>query len=162
MNTSTLQEIQERVNLIDLNPIIFTLVEREDGEKWSYEKALDVEKQYRNFLTLIALYPELEIVPTKDIDTFWHTHILDTQKYMQDCENTFGYFVHHFPYFGLRGKLDEKKAEKAFSETKRLYEKHFGYSIFGSARCSSHCKQACGKKQSFTEVRPTIQIQQNY
>ena len=156
MTKDTFHEVIEKVNKIDLGPIIFTLVERDEGEGWSYEKAIKVEKQYRNFLTLIALYPDLEIVPTKDIDTFWHTHILDTQKYMNDCEKIFGYFVHHFPYFGLRGKADEEEANEAFSKTQSLYKEHFGISIFGSARCSSHCKQACGKKKSLSEIRPTI------
>ena len=74
---------------LDLEPIKFSLTQREDGAGWSVEKTVLLEVWYRRFLYLAKLYPEKAVVPSKDIDIFWHTHILDTQKYMADCEILF-------------------------------------------------------------------------
>ena len=30
-----------------------------------------------------------------DMDTVWHCHILQTQKYTQDCLAIFGHYLHH-------------------------------------------------------------------
>ena len=84
---------------LDLEPIIFSLTRREDGASWSVEKSRLMEKWYRRFLYLGYLYPGQSVVPTKNLDIFWHTHILDTQKYVDDCKNLFGHYFHHFPYF---------------------------------------------------------------
>lgn len=142
-----LSRARDKINQIDLEPVLFTLVKREDWTLWDLEKAKNVENLYRSFLTLIALYPEKNIVPTKDIDTFWHTHILDTEKYIDDCNKVFGYYIHHFPYFGLRGAEDEKYANDSFKETCELFLEHFSIDLVDSvAKCSSHCRSACGPK----------------
>ena len=86
---------------LDLESIVFSLTQREDGPGWTLRKSRLLEKWYRRFLYLISLYPNYGLVPTKELDTFWHTHILDTQKYMDDCQRLFGRYFHHFPYFGM-------------------------------------------------------------
>ena len=140
-----IREIQKKVESIDLGSILYTLTKRPDWTLWNIDKAKAVEILYRHFLTLVVAYPDKNIVPTQDIDTFWHTHILDTEKYMDDCEKSFGYYIHHFPYFGLRGKEDEQMAADSFSETSELFKKHFGVPLLEeSDRCSSHCRSACG------------------
>lgn len=60
------------------------------------------------------------------IDDFWHLHILDTQKYAEDCQVIFGYFLHHFPYFGMRGEEDAKNLSDSWEETCNLYQNRFG------------------------------------
>jgi len=84
---------------------------------------------YKRFLTLSVKYPEETIAPSKDVDKFWHGHILDTMKYAEDCQNVFGYFVHHFPYFGMRGEEDAANLAEAGKTTNRLYEKEFGETL---------------------------------
>ena len=66
-----------------------------------------MELEYRRFLTLMKKYPHEQTSPLVDVDMFWHYHILDTMKYAADCEAVFGYFLHHFPYVGMRGEEDE-------------------------------------------------------
>ncbi|HSW20197.1 MAG TPA: hypothetical protein VLJ86_23450, partial [Ramlibacter sp.] len=61
-----------------------------------------------------------------DIDRFWHMHILDTRKYAADCEASFGHFVHHFPYLGLRGEEDAQALQAAFLQMQALYVQEFG------------------------------------
>lgn len=110
---------------LDLDPIKVKLTDTKNGEGWSFEKTEMVAIQYRRFLILIRDNPNATIVPTEDIDRFWHHHILDTMKYAEDCDQYFGYFVHHFPYFGLRGADDAKNLAVAFENTKNLYEERF-------------------------------------
>ena len=100
-------------------------------------------------------------MPSKDIDIFWHTHILDTQKYMADCETLFGKYFHHFPYFGMRGEKDRINLEEAFSETDELYLQHYGESPLstGIADCGSLCNEPtpkCEDNNLFPNERPTL------
>lgn len=146
---------------LDLEPIKFSLAMREEGPGWSLDKIEMLEKWYRRFLFLVKLYPEKMIVPTKDIDLFWHTHILDTKKYMMDCESLFGGYFHHFPYFGMRGEPDKMNMKKAFSETEELYRDVFGESPLSSgiADCGSLCNEPTPESKDSTfriGIRPTL------
>lgn len=146
---------------LDLEPIKFSLTQREDGAGWSVEKTVLLEVWYRRFLYLAKLYPEKAVVPSKDIDIFWHTHILDTQKYMADCEILFSRYFHHFPYFGMRGEDDRNNLEEAFSKTDELYLQHFGESPLsaGIADCGSLCNEPTPKYEDnnlFPNERPTL------
>jgi len=118
----------QAIDQLDLGPIKVKLM-RPDGENWSLEQVNVVEKWYKRFLLLNYKYPQVSIVPTKAIDTFWHYHILDTMKYADDCQNVFGNFLHHFPYFGMRGAEDAKNLKSAFDKTKDLFQSEFGESI---------------------------------
>jgi hypothetical protein len=146
---------------LNLEPIKFSLAMREEGPGWSLVKIETLEKWYRRFLFLVKLYPEKTIVPTKDIDIFWHTHILDTKKYMMDCESLFGGYFHHFPYFGMRGEQDRMNLEEAFSETEELYLGVFGESPLscGIADCGSLCNEPTPKSEDSAfqiSIRPTL------
>ncbi|WP_443030636.1 glycine-rich domain-containing protein [Sphingomonas sp. RT2P30] len=84
-----------------------------------------VERRYRQFLALQCAYPEIKIVPTTLIDSFWHAHILDTRAYQKDCDYIFGEFLHHYPYFGLNGEDDRLNLEKSFETTCGIWLAHF-------------------------------------
>ncbi|MFK3738410.1 glycine-rich domain-containing protein [Massilia sp. TN1-12] len=111
---------------LDLEPIKAKLMHVASGEGWSREKADAVEKEYRRFLCLMKLYPHEETAPLVDVDTFWHYHILDTMKYAQDCEQVFGYFLHHYPYVGMRGGDDAQFRLDSGERMRELYEATFG------------------------------------
>ena len=111
---------------LNLDAIKVKLMHRESGEGWSLEKANAVEFEYRRFLILMKQFPQEETAPLMDVDTFWHYHILDTLKYAADCEQIFGYFLHHFPYIGLRGEDDEAAHQRVGERMKQLYEQTFG------------------------------------
>ena len=123
------EHVVAAIQALDLDPIKFKLMDPEEGQGWSREYVDHMEIEYRRFLTLSVKYPEETIAPSKDIDKFWHGHILDTIKYAEDCENVFGYFLHHFPYFGMRGAADAANLANAGKTTNRLYEKEFGQSL---------------------------------
>lgn len=125
-----------RLKNLDLEPIIFRVMNMEET-KWSLEKADIVAQMYRCFLYLVKKYPGKVIVPNKAVDQFWHQHILDTEKYHQDCQEVFGYFMHHFPYFGMRGENDKQVLDAAFGETLALLKEQFGDTpIFGDKKAS--------------------------
>lgn len=109
---------REKIRNLDLEPIKYKLVKE---HAWTLEKADAVEKLYKTYLLLFALHPDGMYVPTHDIDEMWHSHILDTRKYMEDCRDIFGYYLHHYPYLGLMGDEDAQKAEEQFAATRRLF-----------------------------------------
>lgn len=101
-------------------------MDKKEGKGWTRAQADAVEDAYKQFLQLNLKYPGKSIVPTATCDAFWHAHILDTQKYAEDCQKIFGYFLHHFPYFGMRGEEDAANLNQSFEETKALYASEFG------------------------------------
>lgn len=114
------------ITALDLEPIKVKLMHQESGEGWSLERANAVEFEYRRFLMLMKKYPHEATSPLIDVDTFWHYHILDTMKYAADCEAVFGYFLHHFPYIGMRGADDEATLARIGQRMQELYEAEFG------------------------------------
>ncbi|SFU69388.1 glycine-rich domain-containing protein [Pseudoduganella namucuonensis] len=114
---------------LDLEPLKVKLMHKESGEGWTREHADAVEFEYRRFLTLMKKYPNEPTAPGEDVDTFWHYHILDTMKYAVDCEAVFGYFLHHFPYVGLRGDDDAAALERMGERMKQLYAETFGEAL---------------------------------
>lgn len=122
---------------LDLQPILFKIQcegEMIEGEEINPEVAGRV---YRQFLTLRQRYPERTLVPSALIDLVWHYHILDTRKYIDDCDRLFGGYLHHDPYFGID---DNSLAEnqEAWADTCKLWELEFSESMIGKAhRCSS-------------------------
>jgi hypothetical protein len=99
---------------------------RESGEGWFLAQANAVEVEYRRFLYLMKEFRNELVAPRFDVDIFWHYHILDTAKYAQDCEAFFGYFLHHFPYMGLRGEEDLEMHHQVGERMRELYEQTFG------------------------------------
>ena len=130
MNTN---DLFNAVMQLDLEPIKMKLMHVASGEGWSLEKANAVEKEYRRFLCLMKMYPEEDTAPLVDVDTFWHYHILDTVKYAADCEQAFGYFLHHYPYVGMRGEDDEQFRLDSGDRMRDLYEATFGDTYPGAA-----------------------------
>jgi hypothetical protein len=142
MNTTQVKEsgIHESVEKLDFARIKHKLMVSDEDEKWTFELCELAEREYKRFLTLIKIHPKLEIVPTKLMDKFWHQHILDTVAYRRDCLEVFGYFLHHFPYFGIYGKEDQENLAKTFEKTKSLYRICFGEEINApeASRCEDH------------------------
>jgi hypothetical protein len=116
-----LQQLTE----VDFGPIAFKLTHPDEGLGLSLEQVLNNIEGYRQYLFLYHLYPDRILVPSKEIDQVWHTHILDTAKYREDCDLLFGRFIDHWPYFGLADEADRAALEQAFVETQALYDHHF-------------------------------------
>jgi len=130
------EELKHRIWSIDLEPICVKLIDEHGGHHWPLDRALLGIEEYRKFLFLTVFRPET-IVPTEFVDDVWHTHILDTMKYAEDCNSAFGFFLHHFPYFGIRSDADQTLLQTTFKQTAAIYEDEFGASYYvGSQKCS--------------------------
>ena len=142
-----LDSVQVRVATLDFSLVKQKLMVKQN---WEAELCDRVEGLYRQFLALHATYPETMLVPSPSLDEFWHRHILDTQKYAEDCEFVFGRFLHHAPSTGTseeRETMNEK-----FTETIELFRFHFGSDPRATpkdfevvAHCGCHrCRCRCG------------------
>ena len=120
--------IDPEVAAIDLEMVKMKLAEEDEGLGWSADQCEDGELAYKRYLHLCKTHGK-GVVPTKVMDLFWHYHILDTRSYCEMCERIFDGYLHHYPYFGMRGEEDAKDLEAAFMETKQLYRQSFGESL---------------------------------
>jgi len=132
------------IQALNLESVKIRLMDPELGEGWSREYADSIESAYKTYLTMLAKYQEHaeEIMLAKDVDEFWHTHILQTMKYAQDCEKVFGAFLHHNPHVGPRTTADMQSREAMAKKTQDLYAREFGGAVHkawsGSADVPSH------------------------
>ncbi len=92
------QTPESRVRHLNLKPVIEQLVERKKQHGWSRTQVLDISELYRMFLILCAKYPKRRLVPTYEVDAFWHQHILNTKLYAKHSQLIFGKFLHHYPH----------------------------------------------------------------
>ncbi len=146
-------ELDETVAALDLSPIKETLTRSNGENQWSPEQVEIAELWYKRFLHLKKRYPHQRLVPRKFIDEFWHTHILDTQKYADDCERVFGSFLHHYPYFGLNGADDVARWNNTIAETDQLFRREFCETCDdvefpptlrkSNDRINSYCQSSC-------------------
>jgi hypothetical protein len=154
--TTTLPTTDEALvrldELLDLSNIRMKLADPDESKGYDMDHLDLLESEYRKFLALHLAYPEMDVVPCKIVDEMWHQHILDTAAYRRDCEEIFGRFLDHFPYFGMRGEDDARALEDAYVETIDRYREAFGeppadtwITIDASAKCKrTACKpQKC-------------------
>jgi hypothetical protein len=153
MNASSvaLEDALATVRTIDLTMVSLKLADPEEGAGWDAETIDRVQEEYLRYLALSQVYSDQAIVPSKIVDTFWHYHILDTQAYAADCDRVFGTFLHHYPYFGMRGPEDAQALGDAYDSTIEVYDRHFGpapadiWARTGAARCPN-CGRQCRKQ----------------
>jgi len=128
LTTRPEQDVIAAIQTLDLETVKLRVMDTELGEGWNREYADSIELAYKNYLTMLVKYPDdaEDIMLSKDVDEFWHTHILQTIKYTEDCQNTFGNFLHHEPHIGERTAADHEKRSALAEKTRRLYEREFG------------------------------------
>jgi hypothetical protein len=156
-----MQEIHPKVAHLDLEPIMVKAMDSEEGFGWTLEFTQQIVAEYKKYLTLCLENPNLPIVPSSLVDKFWHLHILDTQKYQEDCSRVFGYFLHHFPYFGMRSEQDAKNLQQAWADSCTLYKKRFGeldINLWSSSNRCPNCGVRCrnGYMNFSSEERPRL------
>jgi hypothetical protein len=142
-----MQDLREKFTAfnqsLDLTPVKYKLMRDKD---WTLDRANQVEPQYKAFLFLIGSKVKAEFVPTFDIDEMWHTHILDTRKYMTDCALHFGAYVHHYPYLGMKDADDRSRAETLFASTCTTIAEAFNINVhdLDATSCGGGCGSSCG------------------
>jgi hypothetical protein len=125
MKTTT--KVLSSIAALNLEPIKNKLMDPESGEGWSRAKTEAMDLEYRRFLHLMHAFPNQPASPTKAVDTFWHYHILDTQKYAADCDLVYGCFMHHNPYGDEQSAAEGVQAGgPSVDLMQQLYEATFG------------------------------------
>ncbi len=65
----------------------------------SEESCNQAEWRYRQFLKGFLAHPNEAVrPPDPEVTRFWIEHILDTERYIADCERIFSKVIHHIPY----------------------------------------------------------------
>lgn len=123
-----------RIQSLDLKKVGEKLQSRK-GMLWNLINDVDkIEKEYRQFLYLIAVNPNKTIVPwSQRLDDFWHEHILDTKKYVKDCDDVFGKYIHHNPHFSGGSSETKVLYKKAFSDKAKKQKSKSSYSSDNSS-----------------------------
>jgi hypothetical protein len=109
---------------LDLETIKMRLVSKKD---WTKEKADRIEILYKNYLASAAINQNVKLVPSSEVDDMWHEHILDTRKYMKDCQEILGYYLHHVP-----GAEVEIEPTDGIVETKPVGQVSAGIAAYGT------------------------------
>lgn len=94
----SLEEAKAYLAALDLSYLIEDMTgDNYPLPRWTLEDATLALPIYKNFLYLQKKYFSYPLVPTKEIDEFWHNHILYTKNYHKDCSHIFGHYLHHQP-----------------------------------------------------------------
>ncbi len=127
-----LEGVRRYIDKIDFTMAKKKLCSSEEGDPgWSAKKANFVEKQYKNWLFLRRKYENELMPPDSEIDEFWHAHLLDTFAYHRDTSAIFGHYFHHFPYFGMGGKADYARLQRAFQNTLKRHREEYSEELVG-------------------------------
>lgn len=125
----------QRLNQIDWQSIGKKLIDSNSINGWNYERVETAIYQYKMFLCVNYLFPKLPIIPSQEIDEVWHCHILlDTRKYMQDCNELFGYVLHHISSINQRSQNDNST-----ELTQDLFMRLFGIEILNHPHQIAAC-----------------------
>lgn len=122
LNVSLL-DARAYIDALDLDYIIETMCSSGYAlPRWTLSDARHCCRLYKNFLILQKIHITEALVPTREIDEFWHNHILFTKRYLMDCMHIFGRYLHHSP--ALPGD-DLQSLVSEFQKTKDYYSKEF-------------------------------------
>jgi hypothetical protein len=150
-NLTNIRDALARVDeLLDLSNIRMKLADPDEGKGYGGPYLDTMEQEYRRFLALHLAYPDMDVVPCKIVDEMWHQHILDTAAYRDDCDAIFGFYLDHFPYFGMRGDDDARALHEAYAQTLERYRAAFGEPPADTwivVDASSSCKRTACKPQ---------------
>ena len=93
----------------------------------SLNQAIDAIRKYKGFLFLYHVNQAKSVAPSKYIDHMWYAHISDTELYSVQTGLLFGYYLHHFPFFGKRNTADERDLLEAAEFTKSQALSYFDW-----------------------------------
>jgi hypothetical protein len=122
-----LEEAESYIAQLDLTYIVKAMCAPDyPMPRWTLEDAEHSLVLYKNFLMLLKEYPREGLVPTREIDEFWHNHILYTKNYHRDCLHIFGHYLHHEP---ASPADNPEKLIDAYLKTKQYYLEKFKHPL---------------------------------
>ncbi len=155
LTTKPVDEVISAIQMLNLESVKLRVMDPELGEGWTRDYAESVEAAYKRYLVMQVKYPDDagDILLSKDVDEFWHTHILQTIKYSDDCEMVFGAYLHHTPHVGERSQALMEKRVRLAEKTRQLYELEFGGSQHAATAWSGAAYSTTNAAMSSSEIR---------
>jgi hypothetical protein len=146
---SPTQALDRLAEILDLSNVRMKLADPEEGKGCDRTHLDLLEQEYRRFLAMHLAHPDVEIVPCKLVDEIWHSHILYTIAYRDDCDAIFGRFLDHYPYFGMQSEEEAQELQDAYGDTLEIYEGDFGTPPDGTwiSADAASCKRTNCKPQ---------------
>ena len=133
----SVQEAQRRLVQWDLEPVKQYCIRK--GVYPNGERLDRIEVEYRRFIAMCAT--EKVITMSKEIDDFWHVHILFSDDYTAMCHWLGMQYIHHNPCQS-DGEVDA--LADGYHDTLRFYEEQFGekpdgdlWPVYGQICCGS-------------------------
>ena len=109
--------LDEEIRELNLEPIGFLVALT---ERWDVERIDAAELEYRCFLQLARDFPDRPLAPSRDVDIFWHCHVLTLGLYLEHCQKVFGRPLLHWPFSGAMGEADAARQRARFEESRCL------------------------------------------
>lgn len=122
---------------------------------WSAEERARSFDRYCKWLRLKQRHPTERLAPTRDIDLFWHLHMLAPVAYNRDCQRLFGKLLDHDGGFG-KGEGELPVLQQVFIHTAELWEAEYNEAYREDGQfirdahltgcwhnCQSRCWHAC-------------------
>ena len=119
-------------------------------QEWTHAMRQQEARRYEMFLLLAAKHSGTRATPTREIDEFWHLHMLHPQAYYDDCMRIFGRIFDHDGGFGTApGELPVLK--NAFQKFAARWKKEYGQPYVecmpsddaGATKCWHDCSNRC-------------------
>ncbi len=110
---------------------------------WSKDRALKAVEDYKRYLAITKALKGYQLVPNGDLDEIWHLHLLDTRRYVKDCYELFGGFLHHYPYYGMLGEENKQDWLDNQEFASELWEKLFSEILYSEKSEAMKCPQLC-------------------
>ncbi len=96
------------------------IIERNGYDEVTADQAL---AEYRKFIALTVAHPGVNLPTCKEVDDFWHAHILCSHDYLAMCETLGVAYIHHNPCL----KSEDGTIVGCYNrDTLGLYRGHFG------------------------------------
>jgi hypothetical protein len=114
-------------------------------EHYAPENVVRMEEEYRRWLSLALTTKGDERIPiSREVDPFWHEHILFTKEYVEFGNKLIGKYIHHTP----ADARDIRELKGPYKRTLELYKKNFGipdpkFWPIGSQICIKCCFTQC-------------------
>lgn len=120
-------------------------------QDWTTEQRERSLGRYRRWLHLKQRNPAMRMAPTRDIDQFWHLHMLSPVAYHRDCMRLFGRLLDHDGGFG-KGPGEEERLIEVYRATAQAWEAAYGEPYgedgtwshdVGPTKCWHDCQGRC-------------------
>lgn len=138
-------------NMISVDLIRASYRSDDFPQDWSNEQRHHSLGRYERWLRLKQMHPTYRMAPTRDIDFFWHLHMLAPVAYHRDCMANFGRILDHDGGFG-KGEGEDDKLREVFIATGTLWEQTYGEPYgedgrwvrdLGATKCWHDCQNRC-------------------